>query len=106
MSNEAFGCREETDLAAAWAKAYMQMRRTPRKEIAPFAVSIHSQSGIALPNSLEHPMVRALDECLKNDDKKYHSVEMVAFTIFPDRTWKLCGGSRADFYREAMRNLR
>lgn len=106
MSSEAFGCREETDLTAAWAKAYLQMRETPGREIAPFAVSIHSPSGIALPNSLEHPMVRALDECLKQDDQGYQPVEMVAFTIFPDRLWKMCGGNRNEFYREAMRNLR
>ncbi len=106
MSSEAFGCREETDLAAAWAKAYLQMRQTPGKEIAPFAVSIYSPSGIALPNSLEHPMVRALDECLKHDAQDYHPVEMVAFTVFPDRIWKLCGGNTDEFYREAMLSLR
>lgn len=106
MSSERFGCREESDLAAAWAKAYLQMRTISSREISPFAVSVHSPSGIELPNSLEHPMVRALDTCLKNNDEDYQSVEMVAFTLFPERTWKLSDGNRAEFYREAMRNLR
>lgn len=106
MSSEAFGCREETDLAVAWAKAYLRMRQTPGREIAPFAVSIHSPSGIALPDSLAHQMVRALDECLKSDGEDYQPVEMVAFTIFPDRIWKLCAGNRDEFYREAMLSLR
>src|SRR5689334_19575988 len=106
MSSKTFGCREESDLAAAWAKAYLQMRETPGKEIAPFAVSIHSPSGISLPDSLEHPMVRRLDECLKKDSKDYRSIEIVAFTIFPERIWKLCGGDQLVFYREAMRSLR
>jgi hypothetical protein len=106
MTSVKFGCREECDLTAAWAKAYLQMRLIPSREIAPFAVSIHSPSGIVLPDSLEHPMVRALDACLENDGEDYQTVEMVAFTLFPERTWKLSGGDRAEFYREAMRNLR
>lgn len=106
MSSKNFGCRVESDLASAWAKAYLLMRAIPSREISPFAVSIHSPSGIELPNSLEHPMVRALDACLKHDGEDYQSVEMVAFTLFPERTWQLSGDDRAEFYREAMRNLR
>jgi len=106
MSSDSFGCREESDLAAAWAKAYLHMRSVRNREIAPFAVSIHSESGIVLPDTLEHPMVRALDACLKHDGEDYQPIEMVAFTLFPDRLWKLCGGDRQEFYREALRNLR
>lgn len=106
MSSEAFGCREETGLAAAWAKAFLHMLTRRDREIAPFAVSIGAPSGIVLPDSHDHPMVRALDRCLAADDAKYQPVEMVAFTLFPERTWKLCGGDRQAFYREAMLNLR
>ncbi len=106
MSSEAFGCREETDLAAAWAKAYLQMRRTPGREIAPFAVTVHSPAGVVLPDTLKHPMVIALDECLRSDGEEYHTVEMIACTIFPDRIWKLCAEDREEFYREAMLSLR
>jgi thymidylate synthase len=106
MSSERFGCREESDLATAWAKGYLHMRSLRSKEIAPFAVSIHSPSGIVLPDSLEHPMVRALDTCLQKDGEDYQTVEMVAFTLFPERLWKLSAGDRLEFYREAMRNLR
>jgi hypothetical protein len=80
------------------------MRQTHGKEISPFALSITVPSGITLPDSLEHPLVRALDRCLREDD--YQPVEMVAFTIFPDRIWKLCEGERRTLYREAMLSLR
>src|SRR5579871_468448 len=106
MSSDGFGCREETDLAAAWAKAYLHMRTISEREIAPFAVTVHSPLGIVLPDSLGHPMVRALDACLQHDNADYQPVEMVAFTLFPDRLWKLCAGDRQEFYREALRNLR
>lgn len=106
MSSDTFGCREESDLAAAWAKAYLYMRKVPDQEIGPFAVSIHADTGIVLPDSLAHPMVRALDRCLTADGQDYKPVEIVAFTIFPERIWKLCGADRAEFYREAMLSLR
>jgi hypothetical protein len=106
MSNKTFGCRKENDLATAWAKAYRVMRKCTKRELSPFAVTIHNPAGIVIPDSLQHPMVRALDACLATSGKGYQSVELVAATIFPDRTWKLCGGDRHEFYREAMRNLR
>src|SRR5262249_12051727 len=87
-------------------KAYLYIRKTKDKEIAPFGVSIHSQSGIRPPDSITHPMVRALDESLNADDEEYSPVEVVASTIFPERLWKLFDGDRDGFYREAMRNLR
>src|SRR5262245_14466409 len=106
MNSEGFGCHEESDLAAAWAKAYLQIRSVPHREIAPFAMSIHCPDGIVPPDSLKHPMVRALDACFENDGPDYRTVELVAFTLFPQRLWKLHIGNRAEFYREAMRNLR
>ena len=106
MCNETFGCREEPDLATAWANAFLCMRGTPGREIAPFAVSVRAPSGIALPDSHENPLVRALDRCLESDRKGYQAVEMVACTIFPERIWKLCANDRVEFYREAMRSLR
>ena len=106
MTSETFGCREESDLAAAWAKAYLQMMKVPKKELAPFAVTIQAPTGITLPHSLEHPMVRALDKCLMSDGNGYQVVEMIAFTIFPERIWLLSTGNREEFYREAMLSLR
>src|SRR5262245_41148449 len=106
MSSKSFGCREDTDLAAAWAKAYRVMRKTTKRELAPFAVTVHNPAGIVVPDSLVHPMVRALDACLLSEGKGYQSVEMVAATIFPERTWRLCWGDRKEFYHESMLNLR
>lgn len=106
MSSKSFGCREETDLSAAWAKAYRVMRKNPKRELSPFAVTIHNPSGIVVPDSLKHPMVLALDASLEASGKGYQSVELVAATIFPERTWKLCSGDRQELYHEAMLNLR
>jgi hypothetical protein len=106
MSSDTFGCREEPDLITAWANAFLRLRRMSGREIAPFAVSVYSPAGIALPDSLGHPLVRALDRCLDHDRKGYQPVETVAFTIFPERIWKLCAEDRTEFYREAMLNLR
>lgn len=106
MSSKVFGCREFNDLAKAWAKAYLLMRETPKKELSPFGVSVHDPEGIILPDSYSHPLVLALDACLASDGKDYSSVETVAFTIFPERLWKLFAGDREGFYREALRNLR
>jgi hypothetical protein len=106
MSSKKFGCRQETDLAAAWAKAYRVMRKTPKRELAPFAVTVHNPAGIVVPDSLGHPMVRTLDACLLAEGKGYQAVELIAATIFPERTWRLCEGDRQEFYREAMLNLR
>src|SRR5437588_840775 len=105
MSSKKFGCREESDLAAAWAKAYRVVRKTPKRELSPFAVTVHNASGIVVPDSLGHPMVRALDECLRSSGKGYQAVELVAATIFPERSWRLCEGDRQELYREAMLNL-
>jgi hypothetical protein len=106
MSRKKFSCREESDLATAWAKVYRVMRKTPKRELSPFAVTVHNPSAIVVPDSLGHPMVRALDECLRTSGKGYQLVESVAATIFPERLWKVCAGDRQEFYREAMLNLR
>jgi len=106
MSSKNFGCREEDDLATAWAKAYRKMWKTPKRELSPFAVTVCNPSGIVIPDSIKHPMVRSLDACLKACDKGYQPVDLVATTIFPERTWKLCDGDRKEFYRESMLNLR
>ena len=106
MSNKTFGCREETDLAAAWAKTYRLMRKNTQRELSPFALTVHNTNGIIVPDSLKHPMVRALDASLEASGKGYQSVELVAATIFPNRIWKLCDGNRKELYREAMLNLR
>jgi len=82
------------------------MRKATKRELSPFAVTVHNPSGIVVPDSLEHPMVRALDECLRAAGKGYQSVELVAATIFPERLWRLCAGDRQELYREAMLNLR
>jgi hypothetical protein len=104
MSKATFYCREWPGLLEAWANAYLDMKQTPGGEFAPFTVSVNTPSGLSLSAIHDHPMVRALDECLDHDGEQ--KVEGVAFTIFPERIWRLCGGDREELYREFMRSLR
>jgi hypothetical protein len=67
-------------------------------------VSVESPCGLSLAETHEEPLVRALNACLDQDG--HQAVEKVAFTIFPERIWRLCGGDRHQLYREALRNLR
>jgi hypothetical protein len=104
MSNPTFTPRREPSLLAAWANAYLQMRKHPGREIAPFAVSVESPCALSLAETHEEPLVRALNACLDHDG--HQTVEKVAFTIFPERIWRLCGSDRKALYREAMTSLR
>ncbi len=104
MTSAEFSPRTEPSLSAAWANAYLAIRKHSNREISPFAVSIQTPSRLSLSDTLSDPLVKAIDACL--DSEGYQTVEKVAFTLFPERTWRLCGGDRQEFYKEAMRNLR
>ena len=104
MSNSVFYSHQDSSLDAAWAHAYLELIEHPSRELAPFTVSIVAAGGLTVPDSLSHPMVKALDACLEQDD--HQNVEKVAFTIFPERLWRICGGDRQELYREFMLSLR
>lgn len=104
MTNSTFSPRREPSLPSAWADAFLEMRKQPGREISPFAVSIEAPDGLSLVDMQEEPLARALNGCLDQDG--HQTIEKVAFTIFPERIWRLCGGDRQEFYREALRSLR
>lgn len=81
----------DTNLSRAWARLFLQIFDSGRTEISPLTFSLtgfDADGGIA-----EIAGVReSLDRTLKL--KKKISVENVAFTIFPDRLWKIARGDR------------
>lgn len=81
----------DTNLSRAWARLFLQIFDSGRTEISPLTFSLtgfDTDGGIA-----EIAGVReSLDRTLKL--KKKISIETVAFTIFPDRLWKIARGDR------------
>ena len=105
MSSSEFFAERETSIERAWARTFLYAVEHPGRELAPFTMCIDagSESGLALPDTLTHPLVTALDACLEENGNK--NVEKVAFPLFPERLWRICDGDRKELYAEFMRNL-
>jgi len=102
MSNSTFYTRQEPSLELAWARTFLELVEHPSRELAPFTMSIASASGFSLPNTLTHPLAKALDASMKHETGQ--EIEKVAFPIFPERLWKVSGGDRQEFYAEFLKN--
>lgn len=87
---------DETDVSRAWAKAVLHVIDHSGLEVSPLILSVTGFSDqSAIP---ETPSIRfALDKLLSA--KKMRSVEDVAFTIFPQRLWKIAQGDRSLLFR-------
>lgn len=87
---------DEPDISRAWAKAVLHVIDHAGPEISPLILSVH---GFGEKGEIpETPAIRAaLDTLLST--KRMRSVEDVAFTIFPQRLWKLAQGDRAALFR-------
>ena len=57
---------------------------------------------MTLPDTLAHPLAKALDASMKQETGQ--EIEKVAFALFPERLWKISGGDRQAFYAEYLRN--
>lgn len=81
----------QLNLSAAWAEAVLHVLDHPGKEIAPLILSITGflDEGVAPEND---PVRRQLDTMLVA--KGNFDVEDVAYTIFPQRLWRMSGGDR------------
>jgi thymidylate synthase len=74
---------QDTDLARAWARAFLEAMKPGRLEILPLAVTV---TGFADDWPTENPAIRcALDEALLKMDEFY--CDTVASTIFPQSLW-------------------
>lgn len=87
----------DKNLSHAWGRALWHIVKTPgRSDITPLILSVDSFKPDGQP--LEDDDIRAsLDKFL--EDHGEWSVEIVAFTIFPQRYLQISGGDRADFYQ-------
>ena len=96
----------DTDLSRAWSRLLVHVLDHAGKEVSPLTLSL---SGFGLNGEItEDARLRtALDVALA--ETKHWDVETVAFTIFPQRYWKLAGGDRAKLftiYRDAFPRIR
>lgn len=92
-------------LPEAWSKMLLQIVDHPGKVISPLVLSIANDSAEAMLIE-DRPLRDALDATLKKRDE--YDVEIVAFTIFPQRYLDIAGGDRAEFfelYRDAFPRL-
>src|SRR5689334_13274547 len=92
----------DTSIERAWARAFLSAVDHPGKELAPFTACIDAGKELALPDTLSHPLVTALNACLEETEDQ--DVEKVAFPLFPERLWKICDGDRQELYAEFLRN--
>ncbi|MEJ5125003.1 thymidylate synthase [Comamonas sp. MYb21] len=83
---------DEADVSRAWARAVIHVMDHSGLEVSPLILSVTGfgdQSVIPETRSIRI----ALDKLLSA--KKMRSVEDVAFTIFPQRLWKIAQGDRS-----------
>jgi hypothetical protein len=101
MSEAVFYSREEPNLSVAWARAFLGLLGHPRREYAPFLVSIVSRN--AAEPEVDADLRDALDACL--DANGHDGVQTVANTIFPQSIWRRARGDRKAFFRSYLEDL-
>lgn len=93
------------NLSLAWARLLETLVARGSGEISPLTLSITGFDSEG--EAAEVPAIRqALDELLAAEDKR--DVENVAFTIFPERYWRLAAKDRQaffDLYRDAFARI-
>lgn len=89
----------DTNLSHAWGRALRHVVKNPGDEIKPLIVSITGFDDHGQPNE-DNDIRTALDTFLKTQEA--WSVEIVAFTIFPQRYWQVAGGDRERLYEIYM----
>ncbi|MGZ5043192.1 MAG: hypothetical protein ACXV8P_00245 [Methylobacter sp.] len=93
---------DEPNLSRAWAKAFLHVIDHSGKEISPLILSVTGFDDNGAP--AEDTAVRqVLDGALKK--KGEQDIETVAYTIFPQRLWKMAKGNRArlfEMYRDVF----
>jgi len=81
----------DTNLSRAWARAMLSVLDNPGTEISPLILSLTGFDAKGHP--AEDVNVRTeLDAALAN--LEFWDIETVAFTIFPQQYWRMCGGDR------------
>jgi hypothetical protein len=93
---------EGTNLSSVWAHAIKRIQGKRGHTISPLIISIHGFDAAGNPHE-DAAMRQDLDALLTAENE--WDIETVAFTIFPERIWKIAGGNRVrmfDIYRRAF----
>jgi len=93
---------DEPNLSKAWSKAILHVIDHAGKEVSPLILSVTGFDDNGTPAE-DSAVRRTLDELLIA--KRMQNVETVAYTIFPQRLWKLAQGDRNrlfELYRDAF----
>lgn len=85
----------EADLSIAWAKVLIHIIDNPGHEISPLIVSITGFDENGAPTETAS-IRKALDSLLLAHE--HRDINDVAFTIFPQRIWRLAKGDRAKLF--------
>lgn len=85
----------EANLSHAWSRVLWRIAKSSGSEVNPLLITL---SGFGSDGEVQEDKIirEALDTFLAKRDM--WSVEIVAFTIFPQRYYVLSGGNRQDFY--------
>lgn len=93
---------DEQNLSHAWARAFLHVIKHPGKEISPLIISVTGFKDDG--SAIEDERIRVeLENALSIKGKR--NIEDVAFTIFPQRLWKMARGDRGnlfDMYKSAF----
>lgn len=85
----------DTNLSHAWGRTLWHVVKNGGDKITPLIVSITGFQD-SRPNE-DNNIREALDAFLEGEN--HYSVEIVAFTIFPQRYWQVAAGDRHAFYQ-------
>lgn len=97
--------REATTLPSAWATMLLHIVDNPGRVISPLVLSIANDTADAMLVE-DSDLRNELDRLLSKRDE--YDIDVVAFTIFPQRYLDIAGGDRAEFfelYRDAFPRL-
>lgn len=86
---------EDRNVSRAWAKLLTYVFRRPGKEISPLILSV-TEFGPNGEVEEDAALRAALDALLRSKQKL--AIEEVAFTVFPQRLWRMSRGDRSRFF--------
>lgn len=96
MSEPLVYSQVESNLSAAWSRAYLRLSAPPERELSPCMVSISANES-GKPDE-DDDLRHALDAALEETGQQ--SVEKVAKSIFPQAMWNRSNGDRHKLFAD------
>ncbi len=87
----------ETNLSRAWAKIFLHLADHSGHQVTPLILSLTGFSDVGTPQE-DNELKTTLDKLLAAKLPKQRSIEDVAYTIFPQRMWKIANCDRLKLY--------